>query len=166
MTLPREIKLVDMNGSPVVSTSVVKELDNIAGEWTSAVNGICNGGDAYEMVVSLNPKDNSSFTVGNAVGEKVNIQVNPLAGKVIMSRTSSSGAVSFHGMFSIPSMSAPYDKNAETLDLHIYVDDSSVELLSEDGKTAMTCLVFPTEPYDRITGVDEVAYRPLKSIWR
>ena len=165
MTLPREITLEDMNGSPVLSTKVVKEIDGIAGEWTNAVNGICNDGDAYEMSVILDPSENKTFTVGNSAGEHITIQVNPEAKKIIASRTSSSGVVSFNGMFSIPSMSAPYDTDADKLELHIYVDHSSVEILSADGKTAITCLVYPTIPYDRIEGIDEVSYRPISSIW-
>ena len=45
MTLPRELTLTEMNGSPVFASKVVIEFDIIAGEWTEAVNGICNVGD-------------------------------------------------------------------------------------------------------------------------
>ena len=165
MTLPRKLELVDMNGSPVLSSSVVKEIDGIAGDWTQAVNGICEGGDAYEMVVNLQPSEKSTFTVGNGKGEFITVNVNPGAQNIVISRNSSSGATSFNGSFSLPGISAPYDINAEKLELHFYVDNSSVELLSADGKTAITCLVFPTEVYDRISGVDEVSYRPLSSLW-
>ena len=58
-----------------------------------------------------------------------------------------------------------YDKTVEELELHVYVDDSSVEILSGDGKVAITCLVFPTVPYDRIIGIDKISYRALSSIW-
>ena len=165
MTLPRELGLEEINGKPVVTSKVVKEIEGIAGEWEEAVNGICYNGDAYEMVVNLDPSKNTSFTVGNAGGEYIMVNVNPEAGKVIVSRTSASGESAFHGMFSIPSMSAPYDTQASNLELHLYVDHSSVELLSADGKTAITCLVFPNVPYDRITGAGEVQYRTLASIW-
>ena len=165
MTLPRELVLKEMNGTPVLSSKVVDEINSIAGEWSEAVNGICNGGDAYEMVVNLDPTQNQTFSLGNNVGEYVGIQVNPEAGKIIVSRTSASGVVSFNGMFSMPGMSAPYDTQAENLELHLYVDHSSVEILSADGNTAITCLVFPSVPYDRIDGVDEVYFRPLSSIW-
>ena len=166
MTLPRELTLVDSeNGTPVLSSKVVEEIDNIAGEWSQAVNGKCVGGSAYEMVVSLDSKEHKSFTVGNDAGEYVNVEVSPEAGKVILSRTSTSGAASFNTMFSIPTMSAAYDTSADALELHVYVDNSSVEILSADGRVALTALVFPSVPYDRVFGVDEVSYRPLSSIW-
>lgn len=166
MTLPRELTLVDSSeGTPVISSKVVKELNDIAGEWTTADNGVCKGGDAYEMVVTLDPKTSYSMTIGNGVGELVNLDVNSTAGKVILSRTSASGATSFHGLFSIPSMSAYYNTSSDSLELHIYVDHSSVEILSGDGQVALTALVYPSVPYDRINGIDEVTYRPLSSIW-
>lgn len=165
MTLPRELSLVEMGGYPVLSSAVVNEIDNIAGEVKSADNGVCSGGDAYEMIVKLDPKENTSFTVGNSLGENVVINVNPLAQKVVLSRTSSSGNTGFHGLFSIPSMSSGYNTDADALELHIYVDHSSVEVLSNDGLTAITALVFPTTPYDRVNGVEEVTYRALKSVW-
>lgn len=164
MTLPRELYLTEMNGNPVVASKVVDELDDIAGNWQTT-DGVCSGGKAYEMMVSLDPSANHSFTVGNGMGEGVNVEVNAIAGKIIVSRTSSSGVISFNGMFSIPSMTAMYDKTVGELELHVFVDDSSVEILSGDGKVAITCLVFPTVPYDRIIGIDKISYRALSSIW-
>ena len=165
MTLPRELTLKDYNGSPKLISSVVKELDNIAGTWQQSSDGVCSGGDAYEMLVTLDPKVNSSFTLGNNSGENISVNVNPAAGKIIVGRTSSSGNTSFNGGFSFPSISGEYDTEADELKLHLYVDDSSVEILSEDGEVAITCLVFPSVPYDRISGAGEIAYRALTSIW-
>ena len=165
MTLPREIVLADMNGSPVISTTVVEELTNISGEWRDASNGICEGGKAYEIKVSLDLSKNHSFKLGNDAGEYVSIDINTGAGKVIMGRSASSGVVSFNGLFSLPGISAPYDRDLDILELHLYVDQSSVELISADGKTAITCLVFPTSVYNKITGEDNVTYRVLDSIW-
>lgn len=165
MTLPRVLTLVEVNGNPLLSTLVVKELDNIAGEWQNSSDGVCAGGEAYEVVVALDPSEAKTFTVGNNVGEYLEIEVNPTAGKIIAKRTSTTGVVSFNSMFSMPSLAAPYDTAVDTLNLHIYLDDSSVEIISEDGASAITCLVFPTVPYDRINGVENVSYRALKSIW-
>lgn len=165
MTLPRELQLTELNGAPVVTSKVVDEIESIAGELTAATDGVCAGGDAYEMIVKLDPSENQTFTIGNEMGECVTVNVNPAAGKVILGRNSASGNVGFHGLFSIPSMSALYDTKADELELHIYTDDSSVEILSSDGLVAITSLVFPTVPYDRISGVEDVTFYPLKSVW-
>lgn len=165
MTLPRELTLEERAGKPVLASKVVSELDGIAGNWQTASNGICNGGDAYEMVVKLNPSERKTLTIGNDKGEYMEFDVNPGSGNIYAKRNSNTGATSFHSLFSLPSISAPYDVNAEELELHFYVDASSIEIISGDGLTSLTCLVFPGSVYDRITGADEVTFRPLNSIW-
>lgn len=165
MTLPRELTLTEMNGSPVLGSSVVKELEEIAGPWTKSEGGLCLGGDAYEMVIKLDSKENNTFTLTNSKGENIGIQVKASAQKIIVNRSAPSGATSFNGLFTLPSISADYDNSEDLLELHLIVDHSSVEIFTADGKTALTCLVFPSEPYDRITGVNEMTYRTLSSIW-
>lgn len=165
MTLPRELTLRDIDGSPRLCSSVVKEIDGIGGEWTDT-DGICQGGAAYEIKLSLDPKESKTFTVGNAVGEYLEVEVNPSAGKIIAKRTSTTGATNFHGLFSIPTLASPYNTNADELELHLLIDNSSVEILSSDGAAAITCLVFPSVPYDRISGLGNgISYRPLNTIW-
>lgn len=166
MTLPRELTLKDVNGLPFLSSAVVKEIENISGDWKTCDDGICKDGDAYEMQVALDPSANTSFRVANGAGEYLEIQTNPGAGKLLVMRTSTTGATSFNGNFSIPAISAPYDPQADELKLHIFTDDSSVEIFNEDGTISITCLVFPSSPYDRIIGVDNVSYKALKSIWK
>lgn len=165
MTLPRELALAELNGRPVLTSTIVKEIDQIAGEWQSASDGICNGGDAYEIKVSLNANEPTTFTVGNSVGQYMEIEVNPAAGRVIAKRTSTTGDVNFHPLFSVPTTSAPYDTQKDELILHIYTDASSVEILSEDGIVSITNILFPVSTYDRISGADNVEYRALKSVW-
>lgn len=165
MTLPRELSLIEVDGAPRLTSKVVKEIDEIAGEWTDSADGVCSGGKAYEMKVSLDPTQPASFTVGNGQGQYMEINVNPGAGRIIASRTSTTGDVSFHNLFSIPSTSAPYDTKADDLELHIFVDASSVEIVSGDGVVSITNLVFPTSVYDRINGVEGVSYRAIKSVW-
>lgn len=165
MTLPRELTLVEVEGKPLLSTKVVKELDGIAGEWQKAVDGVCTGGDAYEMKVTVDPKVSTKFTVGNDKGEYLEINVNAPASKVIAKRVSTTGVSSFTTNFSLSSLAAPYNKSAEKLELHIYVDASSVEIINEDGTLALTCILFPSSTYDRVSGIEDVDYRPLVSIW-
>lgn len=166
MTLPRELSLKDVNGIPVLSTNVVKELDNIAGEWINSDNGVCTGGDAYEMKLTLNLSENSSFRIGNNAGQYMEVEVNAAARKLIAKRTSATGNVNFHGLFSIPSTAAPFNTEGNEMELHIYVDASSVEIINGDGTLAITNLVFPNSTFDRITGPESVSYRVLKSIWK
>lgn len=166
MTLPRELTLVEAEGSPVLVSKIVSELDGIAGNWQTADNGICRGGEAYEMVVEIPTSSNCSFTLGNENGENLPISFNAAARRLIVNRGANSGATGFNGGFTFPSIPADIKPGVDNLKLHIYVDSSSVEFLSEDGSIAMTILVFPGEPYDRINGIDNVSYRVLNSIWK
>lgn len=165
MTLPRELSLVDVNGKPRLATTVVKEINTIAGDWKEAPSGVCSSGAAYEMKIKVDLSKNSSFRIANNAGEYLEVEVNKTSGRIIAKRTGSTGKVDFHNLFSMPSVSAPFNADASDIELHVYVDHSSVEIISADGTVSLTNLVFPIIPYDRIEGVSSVTYRPLKSIW-
>ena len=164
MTLPRELSLVEVNGSPILASTVVRELDGIAGDWTDSSNGICSGGSAYEMKFNVDLTKASSFTIGNGV-EYMEVEINPAAKCMIAKRTATTGDIYFNTLFSIPSVKAPFNTDANEMEVHVYVDASSVEITSADGTMVITNLVFPSSPYDRISGVNGISYRALKSIW-
>jgi fructan beta-fructosidase len=65
-------------------------------------------------------------------------------------------------------MQAPLNASGNDVTLDFFVDQSSVEILTEDGTMSMTNLVFPKSIYNRIdvTGADsQVQVRMLQSIW-
>ncbi len=165
MTLPRELALKEVNGTPLLATTVVKEIDGIAGEWKESQGGKIDASDAYEARFKVSLKESSSFRLENSVGEYLEVAVNPAAGKIVARRTSSTGAVSFNNLFSVPSISAPFNSEGEEMELCIFVDRSSVEIFNSDGTMAMTNIVFPKEPYNIISGPADISYRDLKSIW-
>ena len=59
-----------------------------------------------------------------------------------------SGNTSFSDAFPVAISSPTYGKVRQ---LRIFVDRCSVEAFDGDGKMSMTNLVFPTEPYDKLT---------------
>lgn len=164
-TLPRELKLIDINGSPLLAAPIIHELDAIAGEWTVAPEGNMGDIDAYEVRFTINVNENSTFRLENKKGEYFEFEVKGSEKTIIAKRTSTTGDVRFNNLFSVPSISAPLNCNSENMEIHIVVDRSSVELFSADGATCMTNIVFPTEPYNIISGVINPEYRKLKSIW-
>lgn len=165
MTLPRELSLTKVNGTPLLATKVINELDDIAGEWKPATGGIIEANDAYELKFTINLNESSAFTLANNAGEYMEVEVNASAGKMIAKRTSSTGVSAFNNLFSIPSISAPFNTEDDTMELHIFVDRSSVEILNAEGTMAITNIVFPKEPYNIISGVENAEYRILDSIW-
>lgn len=62
---------------------------------------------------------------------------------------SKSGVVSFSSDFPVLTL-APIEGNSE-MTLRLFVDKSSIEAFGDDGRFAMTNLVFPSEPYNRIS---------------
>ena len=164
-TLPRELRLVEVNGSPLLTAPVVAELDAIAGTWTPAENGRVAAPDAYEARFMVNVSENSTFRLANTKGQYLEFEVKGAEKTLVAKRTSTTGEVRFNNLFSVPSITAPLNCEGDEMEIHVVVDRSSVELFSADGATCMTNIVFPSEPYNIITGVSGAEYRPLTSIW-
>jgi fructan beta-fructosidase len=84
-------------------------------------------------------------------------------------RTTKSGKTSFNGIFSIPSMRAPLNVEGNEVTIDLFIDQSSIELLSNGGAMSQTTLVFPSSIYRKaeVTGADAtIRVRTLKSIWK
>ena len=164
-TLPHELKLVEINGSPILAAPVVNELDAIAGQWTAAADGNVGALDAYEAKFTVKTNENSTFRLENTKGQYLEFEVNGAEKMLIAKRTSTTGEVKFNNLFSVPSISAPLNCEGDEMEIHVVVDRSSVELFSADGATCMTNIVFPIESYTVISGAGPVEYRKLSSIW-
>ena len=59
-----------------------------------------------------------------------------------------SGNTSFSDAFAVATKSPTYGKVRQ---LRIFVDRCSIEAFDAEGKMVMTNLVFPTQPYDKLT---------------
>ena len=168
MTLPRELKLVEYDGKPLLTCGVVKEIDNIANGWQPA-SGTLDVSDAYQLSVSLNLDQNSTITLSNGQGEKFVVEVIASMRLAVVHRNAQTGKTDFAGAFSIPSMQAPLNVVGNTVTLDFFVDQSSVELLTSDGSMSITNLVFPKSIYNTlsVSGANYKAQvRQLKSVWR
>ena len=166
-TLPRELKLVEYDGQPLLAQTVVSEIDKVAGQWQTAGSSF-DMKDAYQLRIKLNLDKNSTITLSNANGEKYVMEVNATRRTIAAHRTSQTGKTSFNGSFSVPSTTAPLNTDGSSVTLLLYVDQSSVELLTENGSMSMTNLVFPTSIYNQLTveGADsECQVRELKRVW-
>ncbi len=167
MTLPRELKLTAFEGRPLLTCQVVSEINKIAGPWQAAGQTL-SATDAYQLRLTLNLDKNSTVTLSNDQEERFTFDVQATARTLTAHRTAESGKTSFNGTFSIPSMQAPLNTTASTVTLLLYVDQSSIELLTEDGTMSMTNLVFPQTLYNhlQVSGADcKAEYRTLSRIW-
>ena len=171
MTLPRELKLIEYDGKPLLANTVVSEIDKAADSWqplTSNLLPLTSLKEAYQLRIKLNLDKNSTITLSNEQGEKYVLDVNASARTVAVHRNAQTGRTNFNGTFSIPSIQAPLNTTGNTVTLDLFVDQSSVELFTENGSMSMTNLVFPQSIYNTltITGADsEAQVRQLKRIW-
>ena len=168
MTLPRELKLIEYDGKPLLANTVVEEIDKIAGNWQSAGTSL-DVKDAYQLRITLNLDKSSTITLSNASDEKFVVDINASARTMTAHRTSATGQSIFNGTFSVPSIQAPLNVSGTSVTLDLFVDQSSIEIFTQNGSMSMTNLVFPKSIYNNLTisGASyEAQVRQLKTIWR
>lgn len=168
MTLPRSLALTESNGQLLLTSKVVSEIDNLAGEWSETADGIA-GADACQLQVKVRLDENSNIMLSNAAGEKYDISVKGSARKLVVERGGATGKYSFSTAFGIPAVTAPLNVEGNEVTLDIYVDRSSVEIITGDGTSAMTNIVFPSATYTQVKtagAVEQVRARRLNSAYK
>ena len=167
MTLPRELKLIDYAGKPLLASTVVSEIDKIADSWQTAGTTF-DVSDAYQLRITLNLDNNSTIMLSNDTGERFALDINASVRTLTAHRSAVTGQTSFNGTFSILSMNAPLNVDGNTVTLDIFVDQSSIEVFTHNGSMSMTNLVFPKTIYNTLTVTGttyDAQFRRLKSIW-
>lgn len=160
-SIPRELSLYTQNDGIYLSSTPVKEIDAIKGapvkKKSFKVDHSYNMGElfktpegAYEIELSIKNKgaDVIGLQLFNSKGEEVDFYYNLPEKKFMMDRAKS-GITDFGKDFAAVT-AAPVEIQ-DTYTLRIFVDKASIEAFDGDGKFAMTNLVFPDEPYNRIS---------------
>ena len=169
MTLPRELKLTEYAGKPLLCNAVVSEIDKIAGQWQTVSTEalpLDAAKSAYQLRLNISMDKNSTITLSNGSDEKFVIEITASSRVLAVKRTAATGK-SF-GTFSVPSMRAPLNVDGDKVAIDLFVDQSSVEIFTKDGAMAMTNLVFPNSIYDALTvsgATYEAQVRSLTRIW-
>ena len=139
-SIPRDLGLFEYKGETYCS--VVPSPEITAARSKKATKSLS---ESCEMVVNL--KGNATITLSNDNGEKVVMYYDAKAETFSMDRTKS-GKVDFSNDFAATTKAPTYGKISQ---LRIFIDKSSIEVLDAEGKMAMTNLVFPTKPYNKVT---------------
>ena len=108
--------------------------------------------EACEMVVSL--KGNATITLSNDKGEQVVMTYDEKSRTFAMDRTKS-GLCDFSDEFAALTVAPVHGKLSQ---LRLFIDRSSIEAFDADGKMAMTNLVFPIRPYNKVTVKGKAKY--------
>ncbi len=139
-SIPRDLGLFEYKGETYCS--VVPSPEITAARSKKATKSLS---ESCEMVVNL--KGNATITLSNENGEKVVMYYDAKAETFSMDRTKS-GKMDFSNDFAATTKAPTYGKISQ---LRIFIDKSSIEVLDAEGKMAMTNLVFPTKPYNKVT---------------
>ena len=166
-----------LSAAPVKELSSLRGKEEKIGDFNlgeKRVEHVADNG-AFELQFQLQPaaKGRSGVELSNAEGEKTVIYFDAENGRVVMDRaesgivdfgkdiephqleTSSSrracvdGLLHFVNDFAHATW-APVSDIAAAHEVRIFADRSSIELFVDGGRVAMTNLVFPTKPYDRL----------------
>ena len=139
-SIPRDLGLFEYKGETYCS--VVPSPEMTAARSKKATKSLS---ESCEMVVNL--KGNATITLSNDKGEKVVMHYDAKAETFSMDRTKS-GKMDFSKDFAATTKAPTYGKISQ---LRIFIDKSSIEAFDAEGKMAMTNLVFPSKPYNKVT---------------
>ena len=139
-SIPRDLGLFEYKGETYCS--VVPSPEMTVARSKKATKSLS---ESCEMVVNL--KGNATITLSNDNGEKVVMLYDAKAETFSMDRTKS-GKMDFSNDFAATTKAPTYGKISQ---LRIFIDKSSIEVFDAEGKMAMTNLVFPTKPYNKVT---------------
>ena len=141
-SVPRDLGLFTDAGETYVSVVPSKELLALRGDKTNRLSAAC------ELVVDIKSQSKPTvITLSNARDEQVVMTYNPKDCTFSMDRTQS-GNTGFSDMFKAKTIAPTHGTIHQ---LRIFIDKCSIEAFDAAGKMAMTNLVFPTEPYGRLT---------------
>lgn len=162
-TLPREVTLFKgEDGQIYAATNPSPEIDAIRAKASvsasfqagsagksfslpSANDGVC---EITADITAPKAKD-VTLTLSNASGEKVVMKYDPAAATFSFDRREA-GVSDFCQDFPAVTVAPTFNSDGQ-LSLRIFVDRSSIEVFGNDGKFAMTNLVFPTTSYTTLT---------------
>lgn len=138
--IPRDLGYFEYKGEGYVSVKPSAEV--MAAFSTKAQKSL-----ALACRVDIQLRDKTVITLSNGKGEQVVMSYNADDETFSIDRTRS-GDTSFSNDFATITTAPTYGKITT---LQIFIDKSSVEAFDADGKMAMSNIVFPSVPYDRIT---------------
>lgn len=185
MTLSRELRLKNTTKGLRVVQNVVKEAEILRGGKTLELKAKTIGKELkitplklplVEMELDMDIARSTAIDFGvelsNTKGETFRVGFEVATNRFYTDRTKA-GKTDFSKDFAKGRHYAPRQSSDKKLKLHLYFDASSVELLADDGETAMTDLFFPNENFTAIKifskGGKTVLLKAnaweLKSIW-
>jgi fructan beta-fructosidase len=180
-TLPRELRLVNTPEGIRLAQMPIAALEQLRtplGVWENlSVSGeqILSEvqGRRLEIIADIQPGSADRWGLIVQRGENAGTRIVYNAGRssLLVSRSDTTDAGTIGGFNS--AFGAPLTLNSETLRLHIFVDESSVEVFAQDGLTALTAQTFVDPAADGVAlfadngdiTIRRLEIHSLSSIW-
>ncbi len=164
MTTSRELTLVNSSMGYILASNLVREVAKIRSqsiviqaqkihndvELTKLVPFKLN---KTELILNLKIEKNTPVKFGiklsNDLNEYLIAGYDMAAGQLFVDRTQS-GKIGFSKDF--PAIvTAPCKLDNNTLQLHILLDETSIEIFAQQGKVVVTNIFFPSQPYSKLS---------------
>ncbi len=158
MTIARELNLVErlFNKKDILNTSsslsAPKDfllVSNPVNEWKNAFAQIMPKENVIPNRIDLKDIKATNFEIilSNAFNEKLIVGYDASKKQFYIDRTKA-GISNFNEGFAAVAV-APRFSDALNMDLSIILDKTSIELFADGGRTVMTALFFPSQPYTK-----------------
>jgi fructan beta-fructosidase len=181
MTIPRDLYIQRIGDKVLVGSKPSPELDSLNEKeivWTNV------DASAFELAaedsklqgparVRLKTLKRESFevTLSNASGEALVVGYDKAANQYFIDR-GRSGKIDFVKGFGAK-FTAPRASSADSLDMELVIDNSSIEMFADKGLTVMTAVYFPTTPYSDLVisskgelKISRLTFQGMRSIWK
>lgn len=190
-TFPRELGLIKNSGRYLLTSTPVKEIENLYGNSSALTDieiirekeifeKISFAKTPAELLLTFNVRDNSridfpgryGIRFKNTTGESYTIAYDNVDKFFYIDRTNATSEI-ISDYFPSEQM-IPYIIKEDQITWRIILDTSSVEFFTAEGLVVVTNVVYPTEPFDIIElfaengkiSLKNVEIRELKSIWK
>ena len=185
MTMPRELKLYNVNNEFHIYSSPVKEFQKLRGKTTALdqmtvteekeLQGPFDPTQSeFEFTVNLKNTTANSFGIKfqNDVGEYFVIKFNKSDGKMQVDRTNTNSN-KFSEAFYKNIHAAPINFDKETMNIRLFMDVASSEIFINNGEVNFTNIFFPSKKFDKVAlfaengtlDISKSKIYALKSIW-
>lgn len=163
-TLPREIGLFRADDGQIYASGVPSpELLALRGRLTADKSNVSlkkgaksfalpgDNGGICEILADIDAAqaDSVTITLANGLGERVEMVYDP-KGHTLRFDRRKSGIVDFSESFPAVTAAPTFERDGK-LSLRIFIDRSSIECFGNSGRSVMTNLVFPNEPYSTLS---------------
>jgi fructan beta-fructosidase len=180
MTIPRDLRLAEVNGKVLLASYPVDELKSLIAN-TQVFKDLAIANVNLNATLRKLPEQSLIKLSGNANADLRLVFSNPSGETLIVGydkKTNTyfidrknSGKVNFQKDFA-GRFTAPRVGNSKNIDLTIVMDNTSIELFADGGLSNLTALFFPNKPLTQMqikatkgTKLKQFLLSGLKSIW-